>query len=114
MYKLSKRLVILNNSHQTYLITNIAILVLLLISLSSCRTANSIPTMTATTHLTPTDIPRWQLYERALLEATIKMDGLCEWVILGVSGQRSLCVHTLSGNRANQNRGERAGSDLLG
>jgi hypothetical protein len=74
--------------------TKIAILVILLTSLCSCHTANSIPILTPTIHLTPTDIPRWQLYEAALLEATIKMEGLCEWVILGVSGNE-VYVYTL-------------------
>ncbi|MEW5869737.1 MAG: membrane lipoprotein lipid attachment site-containing protein [Chloroflexota bacterium] len=53
------------------------------------------PTLTPTTHPTPTDMPRWQLYEAALLEATIKReDGLCEWTIMGVSGNE-VYVYTL-------------------
>ena len=72
------------------------ILVLLLTSLCSCHTGNSVPTLTPTTHPTPADIPRWQLYEAALLEATIGegKEGLCEWTILGVSGNE-VYVYTL-------------------
>lgn len=74
----------------------IIILILLLISLCSCHTGNSLPTLTATPHPTPTDIPRWQLYETALLEAAIgeEKEGLCEWTILGVSGNE-VYVYTL-------------------
>jgi hypothetical protein len=65
----------------------ISILVLVLFSLCSCSTADSLPTSTATPQPTATEIPRWQLYEKALLEATIQRDdGLCEWSIMGVSG----------------------------
>jgi hypothetical protein len=78
------------------MITKIVILILLLVSLSSCQMGNSIPILTATTYPTPTDIPRWQLYEAALLEATIGEDkeGLCEWTILGVTGNE-VYVYTL-------------------
>ncbi|MEW5872286.1 MAG: hypothetical protein AB1894_23690 [Chloroflexota bacterium] len=74
--------------------TKIMILVFLLASLCSCQTGNSVPTPIATTHPTLTDIPRWQLYEAALLKATIKMDGLCECAILGTSGNE-VYVYTL-------------------
>ncbi len=76
--------------------TKIAILVLLLVSLSSCHTANSIPTLTTTNLPTSTDIPRWQHYEAALLGATIGEDkeGLCEWTILGITGNE-VYVYTL-------------------
>jgi hypothetical protein len=78
------------------MITKKVILILLLVSLSSCQMGNSVPILTATTHPTPTDIPRWQLYEAALLEATIGEDkeGLCEWTILGVTGNE-VYVYTL-------------------
>ena len=68
--------------------TKIVILAFLMVSLYSCHTRNNDPTSTPITQPTPTDIPRWQLYEAALLEAIIGKDkeGLCEWVILGVSG----------------------------
>ncbi|MFC1878551.1 hypothetical protein ACFLZW_01435 [Chloroflexota bacterium] len=73
--------------------------ILLLISLSSCNMENNVSTLTPTAYPTLTEIPRWQFYESALLEATVhKEDGLCEWTILGVSGNEvyvyALCQAT--------------------
>jgi hypothetical protein len=74
--------------------TKIVLLFLLVVVLNNCHTGNSVPTLTAPARPTPTGIPRWQLYEAALLEATINLDGLCEWAILGVSGNE-VYVYTL-------------------
>jgi hypothetical protein len=77
----------------------LAIFILLLLSLCSCNMGNDVSILTPTTYPTPTEIPRWQFYEAALLKATIlREDGLCEWTILGVSGNEvyvyALCKAT--------------------
>ena len=66
----------------------IILLCLLFISLTGCLTATKPLTLPFTTVVTDTETPRWQLYEAALLGATIGEDkeGLCEWTILGITG----------------------------
>jgi hypothetical protein len=64
-------------------------LLLLLISLYGCKpeTTTPIPTLPITT--TPTDTPRWVLYENALSKAFVGSEGgLCEWTIYGVSDSK--------------------------
>jgi hypothetical protein len=69
---------------------NILVLSLALISLCGCHSTSNTPVLTPTSTpsplVTPTDIPRWMMYEAALLKATIgKDDGLCEWALLGIA-----------------------------
>jgi len=69
---------------------NILVLSLALISLCGCHSTSNTPVLTPTSTpsplVTPTDIPRWMMYEAALLKATIgKEDGLCEWALLGTA-----------------------------
>lgn len=74
----------------------IIILSLLFISLTGCLTTTKPLISTSTPVVTNTETPRWQLYEAALLKATISMhkEGLCEWMILGISGNK-VYVYTL-------------------
>lgn len=61
-------------------------LALLFISLCSCHTVNSVPTLTPWVTPTPTEKPRWMDYETALLKGTVgREDGLCEWEILAMA-----------------------------
>lgn len=69
---------------------NILVLMLVIIGLCSCRPASKTPIPTHATAPSPiptiTAVPRWVMYETALLKATIgKDDGLCEWAILGTA-----------------------------
>jgi hypothetical protein len=85
--------------------------ILVAFSLSSCQPRitpttpppSAIPvisTPSATVAPTPTSLPRWRLYEIALSKAVLfnSDTGLCEWEILGQSGQEvymwTLCIDT--------------------
>lgn len=61
--------------------------IILLISQIACQPVLHSNTPTLTIPPTQTPIPRWVEYERALSKAVVHTDdGLCEWEILGKSG----------------------------
>ena len=62
------------------------IIIPFLIALLGCNPVPSYPEPTSSIPPTPTSLPRWMIYERALSKAIVnKEDGLCEWEIWGKS-----------------------------
>lgn len=63
------------------------IFMVILIALCGCQPGGSSNTPTLPVVPIQTSVPRWKIYERALAKAVVnKDDGLCEWEILGESG----------------------------
>jgi len=58
----------------------------LLITLTGCKPGPTYQAPTLSVVPTPTSLPRWMIYERALSKAIVNTDdGLCEWEIWGKS-----------------------------
>lgn len=67
--------------------TQILSYILLLLILCGCQSIQPSSSPTLISAPTQTSIPRWQEYERALSKAVVNTDdALCEWEILGTSG----------------------------
>ena len=62
------------------------ILMLLMISTFGCKPGQPFQAAIQSVTPTPTSVPRWMIYERALSKAIVNTDdGLCEWEIWGKS-----------------------------
>lgn len=62
---------------------------LLLITLFGCQVKGNITIQPNIIAPTSVDTPRWKIYEKALVTATVRgSDGLCEWQILGQSDRQ--------------------------
>ncbi len=67
----------------------ILIVALLLICLCACQQTKNPSTLFPSELPTATNFPRWKVYEKALLNATVRKSfGACEWAIYGVLDKR--------------------------